>query len=175
MTSSTRGEKRAADAANGLDPPDAFRLWLRFLRLDQRLRTVMGRCLREIGLSIPQFDVLSALSDHAGITQVDLAQRLFVTKGNVSGLIDRLVDTGLVERRRGAPDRRSHALFLTEKGRRLAIAGLDRQKALLATTLGRLTPDELGSLHRLLGRWRDILREFDAYETAGPSRRRGAD
>jgi len=138
---------------------EAFRVWLRFLRLDQRLRVQMGRCLREVGLSIPQFDVLSALSEGAGITQRELAGQLFVTKGNVSGLIDRLVEARLVERRPFAQDRRSHALFLTFEGERLAAAGFAVQKAFLDSTLGRLTPDELAALHVLLGRWRDAARE----------------
>ncbi|SDR38679.1 DNA-binding transcriptional regulator, MarR family [Rhizobiales bacterium GAS191] len=144
-----------------LPEADAFRVWLRFLRLDQRLRGLMGRCLREVGLSIPQFDVLSALSEGAGITQRDLAQQLFVTKGNVSGLIDRLVEAGLVERRRDAQDRRSHALFLTKEGKRVATAGFAAQKTFVEGTLGRLPQGDLAALHLLLGRWRDAAREAE--------------
>jgi DNA-binding MarR family transcriptional regulator len=141
--------------------PDAFRVWLRFLRLDQRLRLIMARALREIGLSIPQFDVLSALDQGAGITQRELAQQLFVTKGNVSGLIDRLVDAGLVERRRGARDRRSHSLVLTLDGKALATAGFAVQKSFIDKSLGRLRARDLALLHLLLGRWRDAAREAE--------------
>jgi DNA-binding MarR family transcriptional regulator len=141
--------------------PDAFRVWLRFLRLDQRLRLMMGRALRAIGLSIPQFDVLSALSQGGGITQRELALRLFVTKGNVSGLIDRLVNAGLVERHRGARDRRSHSLVLTQEGKALAASGFAVQKAFVEKSLGRLAESEIASLHLLLGRWRDAARETD--------------
>src|SRR5689334_18211269 len=123
-----KGEAFAAPSSVETSP-DPFRVWLRFLRLDQRLRLMMGRALRKVGLSIPQFDVLSALQQGAGITQGELAQKLLVTKGNVSGLIDRLVEAGLVERRRGAKDRRSHALFLTREGEAGAAAGFAAQKA----------------------------------------------
>jgi DNA-binding MarR family transcriptional regulator len=136
-------------------------VWLRFLRLDQRLRLIMARALREIGLSIPQFDVLSALDQGAGITQGELAQQLFVTKGNVSGLIDRLVDAGLVERRRGARDRRSHSLVLTLDGKALATAGFAVQKSFIDKSLGRLRARDLALLHLLLGRWRDAAREAE--------------
>ena len=138
---------------------DAFRVWLRFLRLDQRLRLMMGRRLREIGLSIPQFDVLSALDQGAGITQRELAQKLFVTKGNVSGLIDRLVEAKLVERRRVALDRRSHSLFLTREGKRVAAAGFAVQTTFVEATLGQLAPHDLETLHLLLGQWRDVARQ----------------
>jgi DNA-binding MarR family transcriptional regulator len=158
-------------------PPDAFRVWLRFLRLDQRLRVMMGRGLRKIGLSIPQFDALSALSQGAGITQRELAQKLLVTKGNVSGLIDRLVEAGLVERRRGAKDRRSHSLFLTREGEAFAASGFAMQKDFLQNTLGRLATGDLALLHHLLGRWRDAARETEeagattAAKSRGPKRR----
>jgi DNA-binding MarR family transcriptional regulator len=144
---------------------DAFRVWLRFLRLDQRLRLSMGRALRRVGLSIPQFDVLSALSDRGGMTQRQLAQELFVTKGNVSGLIDRLVEAKLVERRAAEQDRRSHALFLTGKGESLAAAGFAAQKSYVDKTLGKLGRDELATLHSLLGRWRDAARETEERES----------
>ncbi|MBV8446719.1 MAG: winged helix-turn-helix transcriptional regulator [Hyphomicrobiales bacterium] len=147
------------------EQPDAFRVWLRFLRLDQRLRLMMGRSLRQIGLSIPQFDVLSALDQKAGITQGELAQKLFVTKGNVSGLIDRLVEAHLVERRPASRDRRSHSLFLTLAGKKLAAAGFAVQKEFVENSLGKLRVQELASLHRLLARWRDAAREAD--ETKG--------
>jgi len=157
--------------ASNADLPqaDGFRVWLRFLRLDQRLRGLMGRRLREVGLSIPQFDVLSALSERAGITQRDLAQQLFVTKGNVSGLIDRLVEAGLVERRPDAQDRRSHALFLTEEGMRVAAAGHAAQRAFVESTLGRLPQCDLATLHLLLGRWRDAAREAEEAALAAPT------
>ncbi len=138
---------------------DAFRVWLRFLRLDQLLRLSMARSLRRVGLSIPQFDVLSTLSEGEGMTQRQLAEQLFVTKGNVSGLIDRLVEAKLVERRPGAQDRRSHALFLTGKGQSLATTGFAVQKSFVDSTLGLLSEKELEVLHRLLGRWRDSVRE----------------
>jgi DNA-binding MarR family transcriptional regulator len=150
-------------------PSDAFRVWLRFLRLDQSLRLTMGRALRQIGLSISQFDVLSALSQGAGITQRELAQRLFVTKGNVSGLIDRLVNAGLVERRRDARDRRSHALFLTRTGKDLADEGLALQKAFVEKSLGRLAGQEIALLHGLLGRWREAAREAEGAPASGGS------
>ncbi len=143
---------------------DAFRVWLRFLRLDQRLRLSMGRALRRVGLSVPQFDALSALSERGGMTQRQLAQELFVTKGNVSGLIDRLVEAKLVERRSSAQDRRSHSLFLTQKGESLAAAGFAAQKAYVDNTLGKFTPGELAALHALLGRWRDTAREAEALD-----------
>ena len=101
--------------------PEPDRVWLRMVRLNGQMADVIAKALREIDLSIPQCDVLSILIDREGSSQQDLAERLYVTKGNISGLIDRLTIAGLVERRAIEEDRRAHAIHLTVKGRALAL------------------------------------------------------
>ena len=138
------------------------RVWFRFMRLHQRMLGQMTARIRELGLSIPQFDLLSTLTEREGISQSELAERLYVTKGNVSGLVDRLVQAGLVERRAIAGDRRSYAMHLTPEGRRLAEAGIAAQRDFVANTLGKLKPDDLAELDRLVLVWRDLARAVDA-------------
>lgn len=137
---------------------DAMRVWLRFVRFQQRLTADMTGELREVGLSIPQFDLLSTLTEIEGATQQQLAERLYVTKGNVSGLVDRLVAAGLAERRPIAGDRRSYALFLTAEGRARAHAGMAAQQAYVARTLGTLPAADIAELERVLLAWRDRVR-----------------
>lgn len=137
---------------------DPLRVWFRFIRLNRRVTAAIGAELRALGLSIPQFDVLSTLTEREGLTQQDLAARLYVTKGNVSGLIDRLVEAGLVERRAIPGDRRSHALHLTEAGRDLAARGLSAQEAYVGRTLGRIAPQDLATFERLVLEWRELAR-----------------
>src|SRR4051812_15582215 len=103
---------------------DPLRVWFRFVRLNRRVGQAIAAELKAVGLSIPQFDLVSTLTEREGLTQQELAERLYVTKGNVSGLVDRLVEAGLVERRTPAGDPRPHALHLTEGGRALARRGL---------------------------------------------------
>ena len=138
------------------------RVWFRFMRLHQRMLTQMSARIRTLGLSIPQFDLLSTLTEQEGISQSELAERLYVTKGNVSGLVDRLVQAGLVERRAIAGDRRSYAMHLTPEGRRLAEAGIAAQRDFVASTLGKLRSDDLAELDRLVLLWRDLARAVEA-------------
>ena len=140
------------------EPADALRVWFRFIRLNRRVIAAVAAELRELGLSIPQFDVLSTLSEWEGLTQQDLAARLYVTKGNVSGLIDRLVEAGLVERRAIPGDRRSHALHLTPAGADLAARGIAAQAAYVSRTLGRLEGPDLEVLEGLVLKWRELAR-----------------
>lgn len=144
------------------EPADPERVWFRFMRLHQRMLGQMTQRVRTLGLSIPQFDLLSTLTEREGISQSELAERLYVTKGNVSGLVDRLVQAGLVERRAIAGDRRSYAMHLTPEGRRLAEAGIATQRDYVAQTLGKLAPTDLAELDRLVLSWRDLARAMDA-------------
>ncbi len=134
------------------------RIWFRLLRLNARLGAAIGDRLRCIGLSVPQCDVLATLTEREGVNQQELAQRLYVTKGNISGLIDRLETAGLVERRATAGDRRSHAIFLTAEGRELARRGVDIQRAYVTETLGRLTPTQAADFDTLILAVRNFVR-----------------
>jgi MarR family transcriptional regulator, organic hydroperoxide resistance regulator len=108
--------------------------------------------------------VLSTLTEAQGLTQQELAARLYVTKGNVSGLIDRLDEAGLVERRAIPGDRRSYALHLTPEGERLARAGMAAQRAYVARTLGRMSGTQLAELEGLVLAWREAARAEEAGE-----------
>jgi len=153
-----------SEPSEGVDP---LRVWFRFIRLHRRVAAAMAGELKALGLSIPQFDLLSTLTEREGVTQQELAGRLYVTKGNVSGLVDRMVEARLVERRATPADRRSHALHLTPKGRSLAEQGLAAQRAYVEATLGRLPSDELATLERVVLTWRDAARSL---EGAAPAR-----
>lgn len=151
---------------------DVLRTWFRFLRLHQRISMRATLEFRRLGLSIPQFDLLSTLSEREGVSQQEIAERLTVTKGNVSGLIDRLQAQGLVERRPLPSDRRSHALYLTPGGRLLVQEGLALQGRLIEATLGRIPAADVATLDRILVAWRDIVRELPLEEPPRRSARR---
>lgn len=137
---------------------DPLRIWFRFIRLHRRaVNTVAGE-LKALGLSIPQFDLLSTLTEREGLSQQELAERLYVTKGNVSGLLDRMVEADLVERRSIPGDRRSNALYLTQKGRDLAEKGIAAQRAYVQRTLGSLPEQDLADLERIVLAWRERAR-----------------
>jgi MarR family transcriptional regulator, organic hydroperoxide resistance regulator len=137
---------------------DATRVWFRLLRLESRINTALGSRLRALGLTAPQCDVLTTLTEREGVSQQELAERLYVTKGNISGLIDRLVASGLVERRAIAGDRRSHAIYLTAAGGRRAHEAIAMQREFVAQTFGQLSPDQLVMFEELLILSRDLVR-----------------
>ena len=148
----------------------AQRVWFRLIRLEARLQAAVGERLREIGVSIPQCDVLTTLTEKEGLSQQELATRLYVTKGNISGLIDRLAEAGFVERRSTANDRRQHAIYLTGAGRAMAETAIAVQRRWIASTLGRMSERDLEALEARLLALRDIVREAETPESAASAK-----
>jgi DNA-binding MarR family transcriptional regulator len=138
---------------------DAMRVWFRLIRLQGRMSAAVSERLRDIGLSVSQCDVLTTLTEQEGLSQQHLAERLYVTKGNISGLIDRLAAAGYVQRRPLAGDRRSHAVFLTAEGRRAAEKGITVQRSFVTATLGSLPEQQLTALEATLIAIRDQMRQ----------------
>lgn len=71
------------------------------------------------GITPPQWGVLVALWDQDGLSLSELALRSFFDGPTMTGIVDRLESSGLVERRRDSQDRRVISVYLTEKGRAL--------------------------------------------------------
>ncbi|EHJ58820.1 MarR family winged helix-turn-helix transcriptional regulator [Novosphingobium pentaromativorans] len=80
------------------------------------MRRSFDQRAREIGVTRPQWQVLSVLSRREGIKQAELAEILEVEPITAGRMIDRMQDAGLVERRADPADRRAWRLFLTPQG-----------------------------------------------------------
>lgn len=81
------------------------------------LRRRFDERARSIGVTRPQWRVLTTLSRHEGINQVALADLLEVEPITLCRMVDRLQEAGLVERRSDPSDRRAWQLHLTDASR----------------------------------------------------------
>jgi DNA-binding MarR family transcriptional regulator len=129
--------------------------WLRLARVYQKVERAAIDQLRDYGLSLAQFDVLTQVQAREGMTQQELADALLVTKGNVCQLLGRMEQSGLLERHQ---DGRANRLALTEAGRSLLAHALPAHQTLIAEQFSALAPAEqvqllglLRSLDRALG------------------------
>lgn len=131
----------------------ALRLWLRLLSCTNRVEAPLRSSLRErFGGSLPRFDLMAQLDRHpAGLKMRELSQRLMVTGGNITGLTDRLVAEGLVERAEDPDDRRAFTVRLTAEGRKQFRAMAREHERWVATLLEGLDAPSQAELFRLLG------------------------
>jgi DNA-binding MarR family transcriptional regulator len=73
----------------------------------------------EFELSPPQMRALGVLDPERPVPMSELADALHCDNSNVTGIVDRLEDRGLVERRSASHDRRVKMLVVTERGAQL--------------------------------------------------------
>lgn len=106
----------------------------------------------EYGISSPQYNVLRILRGVGGdgLPSLEIGARTITRTPDITRLVDRLEEAGLVERSRTSQDRRLVLVRLTAKGQEL-LARLDQPVLdLHRRTLGHLSREELAELNRLL-------------------------
>jgi MarR family transcriptional regulator, organic hydroperoxide resistance regulator len=104
----------------------------------------------EFDLSPPQVMALRQLDPAEPKPMSELAIALRCDNSNVTGIVDRLEDRGLVQRRPGEHDRRVKMLMITERGAQVR-AGLAARLDEPPEALANLSPEDQRAL-------RDIMR-----------------
>lgn len=134
---------------------EALRLWLRLLTCTNLVESQLrGRLRTEFDSSLPRFDLMAQLERCPdGLKMRELSRRLMVTGGNVTGLTDKLVEDGFVERREDPRDRRAFTVHLTAEGRRHFRRMARRHELWVVELLSGLDSQEkqqlIGLLHKL--------------------------
>lgn len=95
------------------------RAWLGLLRCFSSIdRVLMRRFSEKFNSSLPRYDVLTALAlSPNGMTMGELASSMMVTKGNITGVVNRLKQDGLVRKATSKSDRRIQSVTLSAEGR----------------------------------------------------------
>jgi len=112
-----------------------------------KARPRMLELWREFDLMPPQQMTLGLLLD-APRPMGDLAQQMHCDSSNITGIVDRLTERGLVERLSAEGDRRVKLVALTGPGRELA-EELARRRALPPDEIAALSDADLRKLHRI--------------------------
>jgi len=141
------------------DDHQALRLWLRLLACTNLIEAPLRQRLREqFEGSLPRFDLMAQLDRHPqGLKMRELSRRLMVTGGNVTGLTDRLVAEGLIDKRDDPSDRRAYTVTLTPEGKRQFRAMARAHEGWIVELLGGLSVAEQAQLFELLGRLKKTL------------------
>lgn len=100
----------------------------------------------ELNLSIAQLKSLLFIAAEGKTNFKKIAEALGVTPPNITGIIDRLVEQGLVSRTENPEDRRIMMLQVTEKGQKLLINLRESRVSFFKQALSRMKQEELQSL-----------------------------
>jgi DNA-binding MarR family transcriptional regulator len=136
------------------DHRDELRLWLRLFTTKEVIEAEVRRRLRDsFAVTLPRFDLLAQLDrTPKGMTLGELSRRMMVSNGNVTGLVDRLLEQGLISRRRSPDDRRAHIVSLTAAGRKFFRSMARANGDWIGDVFADLTMNDMDTLMRLLGK-----------------------
>src|SRR5215211_5185058 len=119
------------------------------LTIRQFMDIAMHHSMRErahfaktLGLSMPQFGILMQLHYRGNCGVSDISNWFDVTNAAASQLVDKLVQSGLVQREEDPQDRRAKLLNLTDKGQELIQQSIEERYRWVDQLAGELTAAE---------------------------------
>lgn len=144
---------------------DRLRLWLKLLKTSSAIEAELRRRLREqFGSTLPRFDVMSALArTPEGLKMSEISSLLKVSNGNVTGIVERLVEDGHALRLAVPGDRRANRVKLTAAGSKAFAELAAEHEGWIDEMFGDFGPEQLETLSDLL---ETVLHPADKSENA---------
>lgn len=150
-------ETKAFEAPH--DHKQELRLWLRLLTCTTLVQAGIRQNLREqFDTTLPRFDLLAQLERApGGMTLGEVSRRMMVSNGNITGLVERLVESGQILRWPLANDRRVQVIALTPSGREEFARMAAAHENWIATMFEGLSEREVKQLLTLLQKMKSSL------------------
>ncbi len=138
-----------------------LRTWLKLLTCTTLISGELRRQLREqFDFTLPRFDMLAQLDrEPGGLVLTELSKRLMVSPGNVTPIMNRLLEEGYITRATSSLDRRVQIVCLTAEGRRKFRRMAKKHGQWVNAMMGGLALEERRALSGLLDRLKSSLRE----------------
>jgi len=130
----------------------ALKLWVVLSRARSAIQRHADADIALDGLTTSEFAILETLLHKGRLRVGELQQKVLVTSGGTTYLVDRLAERHLVRRVDCPDDRRVRYVELTPEGEALVGAAFVRHAARITELLSALTPDEQEEATRLLRR-----------------------
>lgn len=173
-TGAPRSEDRSQDRPAGTTEEESERSCIiaRLAELQRDLGRFFARDrsmpLMASTLTMQQLKVVMYLSFAGPTSGQELARHLGVSLATVTGIVDRVVAQGLVDRHEDPHDRRVRLVELTEAGRRLTGEMIEAGTGGYVRLLQRLDTPTLRSMETVMRKIEDVMREMHA-EDHGPA------
>ena len=131
-------------------------------RCYQAFESYSAQHVRSAGLTPSQFDIIATLGNTKGMTFKELGEKTLITKGTLTGVVDRLEAKALVQRAPLPTDGRCQIVRLTAKGEEMFAEAFPAQVAYIAKAFAGFDPAELEDTRKLLERLGSIFRRESA-------------
>ena len=157
-------ESTPVSAKNGADQEAEYRaqtrVWLRLLACTTLIEGELRRRFREeFDFTMPRFDVLAQLDrEPSGLVLGELPKRLMVSAGNLTPIVDRLVEDGYITRTPSNLDRRVQIVCMTAKGRKAFRKMAKKHGAWLASLLAEFPKERIDGLVRELDELKNAVK-----------------
>ncbi|EGL18591.1 MULTISPECIES: MarR family transcriptional regulator [Paenibacillus] len=122
-------------------------IWFRLSRVYNQSIRQSNQHLKAWNLSAAQFDVLAQVGSHERLTQQELADKLLVTKGNITQLLSKMEELGWIRREQ---EWKTKYISLTAEGQALFDEAVPQQEQFQASQFGALDREEKKQLLELL-------------------------
>lgn len=144
-----------------------LRTWLKLLTCTTLITAELRRQLREqFDFTLPRFDMLAQLDrEPGGLVLTELSKRLMVSPGNVTPIMNRLLEEGYITRSTSSLDRRVQIVCLTAEGRKKFRRMAKKHGQWVNAMMGGMELDERRSLSGLLDRLKANLRDSSGADT----------
>ena len=110
-----------------------------------------------MGLTMTQFDVIATLGNQLPMSCKELGEKTLVTKGTLTGVLERLEAKGLILRQVNSEDARSQLIGLTSEGQSVFEKVFPEHLEFLNKAFKKLSSDELQQLEKSLRLLKDIF------------------
>lgn len=149
-------------------PTPSLQLLGALRRITQSLDTYSKAIEHSAGMTLPQLLVLEALRDDDTLSAGRLAERVSLTQGTVTSILDRLESRGWIERVRATEDRRRVMVALTQAGRERLQAAPSLMRDEVMQEFARMDDDERQALLDAVERVAALMRKAAAPEEYSP-------
>lgn len=148
---------QSAKVGATIHKPEWLPTLLGVVRAYQAFDNLSETHIRKLGLTGPQFDIIATLGNTSGMTCSEIGDRTLITKGTLTGVLDRLENKGLLTRITSKDDRRSFTVKLTRKGQTCFESVFPAQLAFLDQFFSQLSAEERAAIEGGMTRFRAVL------------------
>ena len=124
--------------------------WLNVGKAFLKCQRTMNKLLSGLDITIAQHEILLALDRNKGVTHKELSEKLLVVKSNVSNLVKKLEQRGLVQVTPCLVDQRVKRLSVTNQGQALVKESTAVQKLVVTTMMDEVSAHDLEATNRVM-------------------------